>query len=130
MIQALLGPLGALASTWLSSKVETKAAETRMRVSEADAKAKIMLSAATSEADWERIMAQGTQNSWKDEYLVGLFSIPLILSFCGEWGRQTVSDGFDALSTMPDWYQYTLGVIVASSFAVRSATKFFGGKKK
>jgi hypothetical protein len=30
---------------------------------------------------------------------------------------------------MPEWYQYTLGVIVASSFAVRSATKFFGGKK-
>jgi len=129
MFQALLGPLGSLASTWLSSKVETKAAETRMKVSEADAKAKIMLSAATSEADWEKIMAQGTQNSWKDEYLVGLFSIPLILSFCGEWGRKVVEDGFAALSTMPDWYSYTLGVIVASSFAVRSATKFFGGKK-
>ena len=129
MLQALLGPIGSLAGTWLSSKVETKAAETRMRVSEADAKAKIMLSAATSEADWEKIMAHGTQNSWKDEYLVGLFSIPLILSFCGEWGRRTVAEGFDALSTMPDWYQYTLGVIVASSFAVRSATKFFGGKK-
>ena len=129
MFQALLGPLGSLASTWLSSKVETKAAETRMKVSEADAKAKIMLSAATSEADWEKIMAQGTQNSLKDEYLVLLFSIPLILAFCGDWGRQTVADGFAALSTMPDWYQYTLGVIVASSFAVRSATKFFGGKK-
>ena len=129
MIQALLGPLGSLASTWLNSRVETKAAETRMKVSEADAKAKIMLSAATSEADWEKIMAQGTQNSLKDEYLVLLFSILLILAFCGDWGRQTVADGFAALSTMPDWYQYTLGVIVASSFAVRSATKFFGGKK-
>jgi hypothetical protein len=30
---------------------------------------------------------------------------------------------------MPEWYQYTLGVIVASSFAVRSATKFFGRNK-
>ena len=88
-----------------------------------------MKSAATSEADWERIMAQGTQSSWKDEFLVILFSIPLVLSFCGEWGRKTVSDGFEALATMPEWYQYTLGVIVASSFAVRSATKFFGGKK-
>ena len=129
MFQALLGPIGALAGTWLNSKVETKAAETRMKVSEADAKAQIMLSAATSEADWEKIMAQGTQNSWKDEFLVILFSIPLVLSFCGEWGRTTVSDGFEALATMPEWYQYTLGVIVASSFAVRSATKFFGGKK-
>ena len=70
-------------------------------------------------------MAQGTTNSYKDEYLVILFSIPLILSFCGEWGRVTVAEGFVALQAMPEWYQYTLGVIVASSFAVRSATKFF-----
>ena len=83
MIQAFIGPIANLAGTWLNGKVETKAAETRMKVSEADAKAKIMLSAATSEADWERIMAQGSQNSLKDEWLVGLFSIPLILSFCG-----------------------------------------------
>ena len=130
MIQAFLGPIANLAGTWLNSKVETKQAETRMKVSEADARAKIMLSAATSEADWEKIMAQGTQNSWKDEYLVLLFSIPLILSFLPfEWAKQAVTDGFAALDTMPDWYSYTLGVIVASSFAVRSATKFFGGKK-
>ena len=130
MFQALLGPIGALAGTWLNSKVETKAAETRMKVSEADAKAKIMLSAATSEADWERIMAQGTQNSWKDEYLVLLFSIPLILAFLPfEWADEAVTNGFMALEKMPSWYSYTLGVIVASSFAVRSATKFFGGKK-
>ena len=30
--------------------------------------------------------------------------------------------------TMPQWYQYSLGVIVAASFGVRSATKFFGKK--
>ena len=84
--------------------------------------------AATHEAGWEKIMAQGSQNSFKDEWLVGLFSIPLILSFCGEWGRTIVAEGFAALETMPDWYQYTLGVIVAASFGVRSATKFFGKK--
>ena len=73
-------------------------------------------------------MAQVSQNSWEDEWLVGLFSIPLILVFCGEWGRTIVAAGFAALETMPDWYQYTLGVIVAASFGVRSATKFFGKK--
>ena len=73
-------------------------------------------------------MAQGSQQSFKDEWLVALFSIPLILSFCGEWGRTIVAEGFAALETMPDWYQYTLGVIVAASFGVRSATKFFGNK--
>ena len=129
MLQALIGPVAELAGGWLKGKASAQAASANLKLVEAEAKATIMKSAATSEADWERIMAQGTQNSWKDEFLVILFSIPLVLSFCGEWGRRTVADGFDALSTMPEWYQYTLGVIVASSFAVRSATKFFGGKR-
>ena len=73
MIQGLLGPIASLAGTWLNGKVETKAAETKAKVARAEAEAQIMVSRATSEADWEKIMAQGTQNSWKDEYLVLLF---------------------------------------------------------
>ena len=128
MIQSLIGPLTSLAGTWLNGKVETKAAETRAMVAKSEAEAQIMLSRATSEADWEKIMAQGSQNSWKDEWLTILFSIPLILVFTGDWGRSVVANGFTALETMPDWYQYTLGVIVAASFGVRSATKLFGKK--
>ena len=128
MIQALLGPISELAGTWLRGRVETKAAETRAKVAKAEAEAQIMLSRATSEADWEKIMAQGSQSSWKDEWLTILFSIPLILVFVGDWGRDIVANGFTALETMPDWYQYTLGVIVAASFGVRSATRFFGKK--
>jgi len=128
MWQALIGPASDLLGGWLKSKAETKAAETRAKVARAEAEAAVMVSAATHEAGWEKIMAQGSQQSLKDEWLVALFSIPLILSFCGEWGRTIVAEGFAALETMPDWYQYTLGVIVAASFGVRSATKFFGKK--
>jgi len=129
MIQALIGPLTELAGGWLKGKADAQAAAANLKLVEAEAKATIMKSAATSEADWERIMAQGSQSSWKDEWLTILFSIPLILSFCGEWGRTVTEQGFAALEAMPDWYQYTLGVIVAASFGIRSATKFFGGKK-
>jgi hypothetical protein len=128
MIQSLIGPLAELAGGWLKGKADKQAADAKLRLTEAEAKAKIMLSKETSVADWERIMAQGTQNSWKDEYLVLLFSAPLILCFTGVWGRTAVAEGFAALESMPEWYQYTLGVIVASSFAVRSATKFFRRK--
>ena len=128
MIQALIGPIANLAGTWLNGKVETKAAETKVKVAKAEAEAQIMLSRATSEADWEKIMAQGSQSSWKDEWLTILFSIPLILVFTGEWGREVVQNGFVALDSMPQWYSYTLGVIVAASFGVRSATRFFGKK--
>ena len=33
------------------------------------------------------------------------------------------------LSTMPKWYQYRLGAIIAISFTVNSASEFFGKKK-
>lgn len=128
MIQALIGPLGNLASSWLQGKADAASAAANLKLVEAEAKATIMKSAATSEADWERLMAQGSQNSWKDEWLTILFSIPLCLSFMGEWGRTVTAEGFKALEVMPDWYQYTLGVIVAASFGIRSATKFFGKK--
>lgn len=129
MIGQLIGPIASIAGGWLQGKADVKAAEAKLKLTEAEAKAKIMLSKETSIADWERIMAQGSQNSWKDEWLTILFSIPLVLVFLGDTGRQVVADGFAALETMPDWYQYTLGVIVAASFGVRSATKFFGRKQ-
>lgn len=128
MIQALIAPLTELAGGWLKGKADKQAAEAKLKLTEAEAKAKIMLSKETSVADWERIMAQGSQTSWKDEWLTILFSIPLVLVFVGDTGRDIVANGFAALETMPDWYQYTLGVIVAASFGVRSATKFFGKK--
>jgi len=107
----------------LKSKAETKAAETRAKVAKAEAE--VMKVAATHEAGWEKIMAQGSQNSWKDEWLTILFSVPLVLAFCGDWERTIVAEGFAALETMPEFYSYTLGVIVAASFGVRPATKFF-----
>jgi len=128
MIQALIGPIAELAGGWLKGKASAQAASANLKLVEAEAKATIMKSAATSEADWERIMAEGSKESWKDEWLTILFSVPLILAFFGDWGRVIVEQGFLALEVMPTWYQYTLGVIVSASFGVRSASKFFGKK--
>ena len=128
MLQSLIGPIAELAGGWLNAKTQAQQANAKLKLTEAETRSKILLSKETSVADWERIMAQGSRSSWKDEWLTILFSIPLILAFCGEWGRGVVAEGFTALEQMPSYYQYTLGVIVSASFAVRSATKFFGRK--
>lgn len=128
MIGQLLGPITNIVGGIVQGKMEQKAAESKAKVAKAEAQAQIMLSQATSEADWEKIMAEGSQDSWKDEWLTILFSVPLVLAFCGEWGRDIVADGFVALNAMPDYYRYTLGAIVSASFGIRGATKFFGKK--
>ena len=127
MLAALIGPISQLAGTWLEGKVEKTKAETGAKVAKAKAEAVIMEKKATGEIDWDLEAIKGSQNSWKDEWLVILFSIPLILAFIPGM-EEVVANGFAQLETMPQWYQYSLGVIDAASFGVRSATKFFGKK--
>ena len=129
MIQALIGPVSSLFASWMDKKKAEQEGKSAVAKAKAEAEAKVMVSSATSAAEWEKLMAKGSTQSLKDEWLTLLFSIPLILAFCGDWGRQIVADGFTALEAMPEYYQYTLGIIVSSSFAVRSATKFFGKRK-
>ena len=63
-----------LGGTWLEGKVaKTKA--------KAEAEATVMVKQAESVADWETAMARASQQSWKDEWLTLLFSVPLVLCF-------------------------------------------------
>ena len=122
MLGALIGPVASLANTFLEGRVAASKANNEVK-----AKATIMEKQATGEIDWDLEAIKGSQNSWKDEWLVILFSIPLILAFV-PGAEHIVQSGFAQLETMPEWYQYSLGVIIAASFGVRGATKFFGKK--
>jgi len=120
MIGTIFSSVTSLASSYLDGKTAIQKAEATIRMKEA-----------TGEIDWDLAAMRASQSSWKDEWLTLLFSIPLVLSFMGEWGRGVVADGFTALAGMPQWYQIALGAIVSASFATRSAGKFFNkGKKK
>ena len=124
MLQALISPIAELAGGWLNAKTQKQAADAKLKLTEAEAKAKILLSKETSVADWERMMAQGSQSSWKDEYFVIILSIPLIL--CWIPGTEGwVDRGFEQLSKAPDWYFYSLGIAISASFGVRGVQKFF-----
>ena len=69
-------------------------------------------------------------SSWKDEWLTLLFSIPLVLSFCGEWGRAIVADGFTALAGMPQWYQIALELLLVQALLHGLQVSFLIGMKK
>ena len=75
MIQALIGPIANLAGSWMESKVEATKAKGRVAQAKAEAEAEVMKVAATHEAGWEKIMAQASDNSWKDEAWTILFII-------------------------------------------------------
>ena len=86
-------------------------------------KAKILLSEKTSVADWERVMAENSGSSWKDEFFVIVLSIPLILAFVP--GAEGIVDrGFEQLHKAPDWYFYSLGIAISASFGVKGYKQF------
>jgi hypothetical protein len=126
MIQ-FLGPITSLVTTWLEGSVEKSKAKTAAEVALKNAEAIVYEKKATAEIDWDLEAIKGSQNSWKDEWLTILFSIPMILAFIpGMEG--VVQRGFEQLDSMPEWYQVSLSVIIAASFGIRSATKIFNRK--
>ena len=65
---------------------------------------------------WE--LEQIKNSGWKDEFVLLLLSIPLILSFIpGTVGY--VEAGFEALAKTPQWYQWLILAVFAAIYGIR-----------
>lgn len=114
MIQALIGPIASLAGSWMESKVEATKAKGRVAQAKAEAEAELM----KHEAGWEKVMAQASDNSWKDEAWTILFIVIIAMCFIPPL-QPYVDRGFDVLSSTPDWFQYAVYASIAASFGLR-----------
>ena len=74
------------------------------------------------EAEWEKIMAEGSKSSWKDEFWTIILAIPLVLCFIPSTVPY-IKEGFVVLETMPDYYRLWLGMAIGAAFAVRQFKK-------
>lgn len=70
------------------------------------------------EADWDTNAQQDMKTSWKDEFYVILFSVPLVMAFIPDM-QDIVLKGFETLNKTPDWYMLLITGIVASVFGLR-----------
>lgn len=106
MIQ-LLTMIGGLATSWIQGKAD-----------EAKAKQEVKLKAMQQEENWEKIMAEGSQTSWKDEWFTVVLSIPMICAFIPSLVPY-ISEGFRVLDTMPEYYKGFLAAAIAASFGLK-----------
>ena len=111
---------------------QAKAAETALKAAaqadekaleRAEAEAEVMRVAATHEAGWEKIMAQGSQDSWKDEAWTICF-IAIVVACFLPWTQPYVAEGFAALEQTPDWFQWAMYASIGASFGIRGIKGF------
>ena len=116
LIKTLVGVGG----TFLQGKMDNKKAEIEGRNNAIQEKLK-------QSGTWDEIHAKNSGESWKDEWVTLLFSIPLVLAFVPS-AVPYVEQGFRVLDLMPDWYKQALAVLVAASVGYQKLTQLFTKK--
>lgn len=124
ILGGMIGAVADLGKSYLGNKAAEKQAKHEAR-----------MNSIQNDADWETKMAEASKESWKDEYLVICLTTPLIfIGYAVGVDDPTiiarVEEGFDALSRLPEWYQYLLFIAVSSSFGIKGADKIMNLRKK
>lgn len=69
-----------------------------------------------ADATWE--LEQIKNSGWKDEWVLIVLSIPLVMCFI-PWLAPFVLAGFEVLDKTPNWYQWLIGVIFTAIYGIR-----------
>lgn len=130
MILSILTTLLGLGAGALEKRQHLKEIElegkVKIAVAQAEAEVARLNKAIDAETDWDREAASQMQHSWKDEYLTLLLTLPMILAFCGTWGKRVVAEGFASIAAAPEWYKVAFLTAIAASFGMRALVNKFG----
>lgn len=132
----LLGWAGKEISDWSTRRDAIKEAQLKATVADLEAKAELAAYRAASEVEWDLAWAGQASTSWKDEYILILWSLPAIILFpcflippLRGYAMETLSF-FQSLN--PDilvWYMSGWGIIFAATFGMRSALQAMVGDR-
>ena len=70
------------------------------------------------EANWDVTAQEQMKHTWKDEYLLIIFTIPLIGAFIPEY-QDAILKGFEVLEETPEWYLMSVLGMVAGTYGLR-----------
>jgi len=88
------------------------------------------------EVEIKKIEEESMENSWKDEFIVMVFSLPVVVNFVMPlFTEMSMKDAWVNLKEAPEWYTTILTVLVLVIFGMRNlvyklADKLFDTKEK
>lgn len=120
LLAAVTGNVGAEAVDYFKQRqalnYQLKLAKLQGEIDYEKANTAAWLQTAQHDADWE--LAQIKNSGWKDEYVLVLLSIPLVLVFI-PYTQPYVLAGFAALEQCPGWFQLLLCSVFAATYGIR-----------
>ena len=94
----------------------------KVLVAEAEAKVKRLEKESEQDYDLDKIAMQNMEKTWKDELILVIFMIPLVMSFIPSY-QEYVTAGFASLALVPDWYMYILVGMITVIYGMRGMLK-------
>ena len=107
--------------------IASSEAKQKIKAARAEAEAKVYVNAAESVTEWERIMAQNSAGSWKDEYLTvftTLLALGLGVGYC--LGYEAEADRVIAGFFGSETISLLLLIVYSGSFGIRAIPKLGG----
>ena len=124
-IGPLISGLFGIGKQYMSDKAEVKAAKHERE-----------LTTIKGDQAWDEIQANNSNNSWKDEYLTIILTLPFVAMFLAVVFGATemvlrFKQAFQVLDQdVPDEYWYLLSVVVAASFGVKKVIDVIKAKRQ
>ena len=86
------------------------------KIKQEEAKANRAIKELDSDTAWE--LKQLEQQGWKDDQVLILISIPLVLVFIPSMAPY-IFQGFSILATTPEWYRWLIMLIFTAIYGIR-----------
>lgn len=94
----------------------------KVLIAEAEATVRRLEKESEQDYDLDKIAMQNMEKTWKDELILVIFMIPLVMSFIPTY-QEYVTAGFASLALVPDWYMYILVGMITVIYGMRGMLK-------
>lgn len=113
----------------LAGKIAVMKAKQNAEIAVSEAKITMAKSGQANDFDLDRLAMQDMKNSYKDEIVLAIFLVPMIMAFIPGYANDALA-GFKVIAQMPEWYRYIIIGMVVVIYGMRGMlTKFLDGKK-
>jgi hypothetical protein len=113
IVGSLLGKVAPAVADYYKTRLELKH---KLKLTKIEAQIKKAEREANMDHEWE--LLQIHNSGWKDEWVLILLSIPLVLVFV-PYTQPFIHEGFMSLEQTPDWYRWLILAVFTAIYGIR-----------